>query len=220
MIRQISQPPCEAVSWNELKNALVNGDCLSASLWGCELKCGQTDQTDESRSQPPCEAVSWNVSEFFICFPQRWSASLRGCELKYQLSPYEQYLLHVSLLVRLWVEMTKRRNWQANNRVSLLERLWVEIKQATKLNRVRIVSLLERLWVEMPVPHRAPDARMCQPPWEAVSWNTDPLKFPPIHASQPPWVLKCLFGYAIIDTILVSLFERLWIEKRNTVSLL
>ena len=33
------QPPCEAVSWNVQKQLSAASGDLSASLWGCELKC-------------------------------------------------------------------------------------------------------------------------------------------------------------------------------------
>ena len=99
------QPPCEAVSWNsdqpaglashrrsaslwgcELKYIPSPVYCLhklSASLWGCELKCHLPIWPLENRCQPPCEAVSWNIVFRDECRNQS-----------------------VSLLVRLWVEMT------------------------------------------------------------------------------------------------------------------
>ena len=82
--------------------------------------------------------------------------------------------------------------------VSLLVRLWVEMNDAIITPPISCVSLLVRLWVEIQLL----------------------LLSNPLPVRQPPWVLRCLFGYAIIDTILVSLFERLWIEKRNTLWLL
>ena len=56
----ICQPPCEAVSWNNLlEEAFRGGD-----------------------SQPPCEAVSWNISMYTQNTMDMMSASLWGCELK------------------------------------------------------------------------------------------------------------------------------------------
>ena len=34
-----SQPPCEAVSWNIYMKLTIDSGYMSASLWGCELKC-------------------------------------------------------------------------------------------------------------------------------------------------------------------------------------
>ena len=57
---KICQPPCEAVSWNLQSNYNYMEHYMSASLWGCELKCDR------------------------VIFDgiQRRSASLWGCELK------------------------------------------------------------------------------------------------------------------------------------------
>ena len=126
------QPPCEAVSWNDLRRCeyhfrvvsllvrlwveikytaqhkhMISVSLLvrlwveifrvfsmvllipSASLWGCELK----------------------YSEFPRWFSWFRSASLWGCELKYQTDPGVLKELHVSLLVRLWVEMEWMVPW-------------------------------------------------------------------------------------------------------------
>ena len=85
----LSQPPCEAVSWNG------NGK--------------ENDRYQER--QPPCEAVSWNAARYCRC---------GGC--------------CVSLLVRLWVEMTLSNTPRTNTSVSLLVRLWVEISCCSPYN--------------------------------------------------------------------------------------
>ena len=169
--------------------------------------------------QPPCEAVSWNMffHNFFsgrICQPPCEAVSWNNkVEVMKQCDT-------VSLLVRLWVEISRVLKINRKQKVSLLVRLWVEISSIHRRNSflpsaslwgcelkyfkvgtsnpTTPVSLLVRLWVEIP---RGKEAHLR-------------------HYRQPPWVLRCLFGYAIIDTILVSLFERLWIEKRNTLWLL
>ena len=98
------QPPCEAVSWNWIQvmcwhaflvSLLVRlwvemsisfnlmSILLSASLWGCELKCKEEALESIDAGQPPCEAVSWNKNIMFEEGSERTSASLWGCELKY-----------------------------------------------------------------------------------------------------------------------------------------
>ena len=77
---------------------------LSASSWGCELKCNPSTHTNSLYGQPLREAVSWNVSE---------------------LSVMPQSL--VSLFVRLWVEMLPKMRAYKPDSVSLFVRLWVEI---------------------------------------------------------------------------------------------
>ena len=56
------QPLREAVSWNNF--SLHNGwlSILSASSWGCELKCAKRCwNRPRSKGQPLREAVSWNI---------------------------------------------------------------------------------------------------------------------------------------------------------------
>ena len=120
----------------------------SASLWGCELKCRPLGRNWGWQGQPPCEAVSWN---------------------RIKKSVKSSYV--VSLLVRLWVEITtpfpsnipgsrqppcEAVSWNAlgncqiyTDMVSLLVRLWVEILSRTARALMYLVSLLVRLWVEM-----------------------------------------------------------------------
>ena len=126
-----------------------------------------------SSCQPPCEAVSWNSS---YCFPTQRTS-------------------HVSLLVRLWVEILRGATKMELDKVSLLVRLWVEIiwkkryerlmKSASlwgcelKYHPFRVymgrlyVSLLVRLWVEINIHTTLERLPLCQPPCEAVSWNND-----------------------------------------------
>ena len=214
----------------------------SASLWGCELKCGQRDPwsvESESASlwgcelkcdislsvpshyrvsllvrlwvemvrrlvtvggvqgQPPCEAVSWNFRYANRTVLATTSASLWGCELK-----YHWYFLSLDPIRQPPCEAVSWNSmacmYSIGCSVSLLVRLWVEMNDAIITPPISCVSLLVRLWVEIQLL----------------------LLSNPLPVRQPPWVLRCLFGYAIIDTILVSLFERLWIEKRNTLWLL
>ena len=148
---------------------------MSASLWGCELKwytrkCYKTVQC----RQPPCEAVSWNIEDRVQYINEPTSASLWGCELKYIGSGEWIVFLSVSLLVRLWVEITKIDPALIQSAVSLLVRLWVEITLnaqrykpfvssaslwGCELKYIMIpysdinflVSLLVRLWVEIKI---------------------------------------------------------------------
>ena len=165
------QPPCEAVSWNEIKVNEINGDYLSASLWGCELKFPVELADLHQLGQPPCEAVSWNCVDLRNLPGSQMSASLWGCELKWctlkiaNLIPASASLwgcelkCHhtgstgsvslVSLLVRLWVEIFLVSIPFSFLIVSLLVRLWVEILTSFFKYLVHGVSLLVRLWVEM-----------------------------------------------------------------------
>ena len=77
---------------------------MSASSWGCELKCQWYWQQAQKSCQPPREAVSWNV------FNE--SSGIQTA---------------VSLLVRLWVEIFYLSELVSRYSVSLLVRLWVEI---------------------------------------------------------------------------------------------
>ena len=78
----------------------------------------------------------------------------------------------VSLLVRLWVEITLGMNTIGWRNVSLLVRLWVEILHQIKQSKGEKVSLLVRLWVEITSLKYLDYGKICQPPCEAVSWNT------------------------------------------------
>ena len=131
--------------------------------------------------QPPCEAVSWNAWHGTENQLVKKSASLWGCELKYGGQVYQKHRTYVSLLVRLWVEIPTPRTYHVT--CSSSASLWgCELKCLIPFcyKPVKIVSLLVRLWVEMvrfPVWQAAPT---CQPPCEAVSWNT-------LHAFVKNW---------------------------------
>ena len=103
--RKKSQPPCEAVSWNEQPKTASQISELSASLWGCKLKYKKNVRDCSDACQPPCEAVSWNNKENVKDLDIFLSASLWGCELKLPAVNPETHTLPVSLLVRLWVEI-------------------------------------------------------------------------------------------------------------------
>ena len=100
-----SQPLREAVSWNQHMLRKRKTLYLSASSWGCELKCKYLDDNDAE------SGVSLFVRlwvEIQIRHPEhshRSSASSWGCELKYTLCPRIGWKCDVSLFVRLWVEI-------------------------------------------------------------------------------------------------------------------
>ena len=78
----------------------------------------------------------------------------------------------VSLLVRLWVEMMMN---QSKENQSGSASLWgCELKWSQRFLRLQliIVSLLVRLWVEITDKGVAMRRDTCQPPCEAVSWNS------------------------------------------------
>ena len=146
-----------------------------------------------SSCQPPCEAVSWNSS---YCFPTQRTS-------------------HVSLLVRLWVEMNSSPFRRISVEVSLLVRLWVEIWDNCRQFCTRIVSLLVRLWVEMYWDRYSFCPKRRQPPCEAVSWNvlncvllTTPFSQPPCEAVSWNILNHPCRGRALR----VSLLVRLWVE--------
>ena len=79
---KICQPPCEAVSWNLQSNYNYMEHYMSASLWGCELKCDRVifdGIQRRSASLWGCE-LKWSPGSERSVLP--WSASLWGCELK------------------------------------------------------------------------------------------------------------------------------------------
>ena len=144
---KLSQPPCEAVSWNV-------ADEVRKTL---------------KESQPPCEAVSWNsidirtISGCRVSLLVRlWveiptlslyssrvaSASLWGCELK---CTSETKLAGITSQ-----PPCEAVSWNAS---------------ASAFFRSSAVSLLVRLWVEMHMPYYNILCMLRQPPCEAVSWN-------------------------------------------------
>ena len=121
------QPPCEAVSWNSKRECRGerSGVSLLVRLWvEIWLNCKRNlkhivsllvrlwvEMPDtgplvpEESCQPPCEAVSWNVSQQKCgyshyrqppCEAVSWNVVHDRCAYKPS---------HVSLLVRLWVEI-------------------------------------------------------------------------------------------------------------------
>ena len=127
LLYQFRQPPCEAVSWNTES---------------------QLQQLRNDR-QPPCEAVSWNIENNLM---EKVSSSQPPCEavswntirIKEHTRPFR-----VSLLVRLWVEISSTSHIFCHDHVSLLVRLWVEMSVISYLSWSCTVSLLVRLWVEI-----------------------------------------------------------------------
>ena len=125
-VEKMCQPPREAVSWNEQALGNEGRKPTSASSWGCELKYAYESRQTWRSSQPPREAVSWNdVAGSYVVG------------------------IVVSLLVRLWVEMSRISCRQHKEIVSLLVRLWVEISSRFFPVTIVKVSLLVRLWVEI-----------------------------------------------------------------------
>ena len=152
---KISQPPCEAVSWNEYMSSLTKLDIPSASLWGCELKLywyTYPRYTQLSASlwgcelkylrasllrlccgQPPCEAVSWNVKHWAITTMSFRQPPCEAVSWNLYLDSIIFHCIAVSLLVRLWVEIFPRNVSGKLKTVSLLVRLWVEMHQTVLL---------------------------------------------------------------------------------------
>ena len=168
----LSQPPCEAVSWNDI----------------CNFRVGPYNR------QPPCEAVSWNLLqsqpsnqtcvsllvrlwvEIPCTNPKQMvlsSASLWGCELKCDTSDYKTSKVKSASLWGCELKCVRWRHHCNRKYVSLLVRLWVEILGQRRGKKVQSVSLLVRLWVEILEHRRWYRGQSSQPPCEAVSWNTD-----------------------------------------------
>ena len=175
------QPPCEAVSWNDYKYR--QGEVLAVSLlvrlW-VEISRNTTEETKRS-GQPPCEAVSWNIA---LSVSKQDQISQPPCEAVswnpmsassffpgFRQPPCEAVSWNFGVL---W-------HFQSLNHVSLLVRLWVEIDFCTLLHRIRFrqppceaVSWNTFIW-DM-------DARNTrQPPCEAVSWNEKSIPHVQIH---------------------------------------
>ena len=164
------QPPCEAVSWNSFAGILP---AYTDRQPPCEAVSWNTFTNNEDEvfsCQPPCEAVSWNKASVTRYWKSSRSASLWGCELKYG---YRRKTVAV-----LCQPPCEAVSWNTNIRttnvmglVSLLVRLWVEISRLNVSGCMRIVSLLVRLWVEIFNTLIRFQCSFCQPPCEAVSWN-------------------------------------------------
>ena len=180
--------------WVEMWLLKENGqERKSASSWGCELKYHLFQFEPRPCSQPPREAVSWNTIDLYricktTCQPPREAVSWNrhGCDyiavvccqppreaVSWNICRLDSKKeVDVSLLVRLWVEITNNRHtaWPVRGsasswgcelkwllketlsmdwNVSLLVRLWVEIRETRKQKLRRCVSLLVRLWVEI-----------------------------------------------------------------------
>ena len=192
--KHVCQPPCEAVSWNIKNITHLLPWPLSASLWGCELKCTRILSYGilggVSLLVRLWVEISYTSLDICPCAP---SASLWGCELKCVI-PFcykpvkirqppceavswneigESHKLNspVSLLVRLWVEIIYHQTELFHEAVSLLVRLWVEISSEIFNKWHGYVSLLVRLWVEMLPGWQILCTYLRQPPCEAVSWN-------------------------------------------------
>ena len=159
----LCQPPCEAVSWNFFL------PCSQPPFW-CQPPCEAVSWNSEAHirpeiqgRQPPCEAVSWNITRSAALLR---SESQPPCEAV----SWNKFFLNtiknkpVSLLVRLWVEMTLWNIRSEESPVSLLVRLWVEIAERKRLSQLT---------------HR-------QPPCEAVSWNVKKSVANWIQYCQPP----------------------------------
>ena len=104
------QPPCEAVSWNIVVVNFFRKNIVSllVRLW-VEIPLFLLLFFSFS-GQPPCEAVSWNDSVMRGFESHMRSASLWGCELKW-LSIISTHPMNlVSLLVRLWVEISRGKS--------------------------------------------------------------------------------------------------------------
>ena len=142
----------------------------SASSWGCELKSDRLIRHVCHLRQPLREAVSWNPS--------------------YPSMPRNR--LHVSLFVRLWVEILRFRTAIPWAVVSLFVRLWVEI-----VNYVKKTKHVPR-----------------QPLREAVSWNKLLKVFCQFLCGQPlREAVSWNNPYAeLLAQDKVSLFVRLWVE--------
>ena len=134
-----------ASSWGcELKCIVPVGPhvyILSASSWGCELKWPDAWPSDPEPGQPLREAVSWN-----------------------NLNPTYSTL-------RLWVEISTKADASDCFIVSLFVRLWVEIKVRHHGIIGAFVSLFVRLWVEIVLLFIVVLPGNRQPLCEAVSWN-------------------------------------------------
>ncbi len=98
------QPLYEAVSWNG-RNPHRFVKRKSASIWGCELKCSLNNCfciLFWSASIWGCE-LKYDSS--FAEFKEELSASIWGCELKFHSNLAFLRAIHVSLYMRLWVEI-------------------------------------------------------------------------------------------------------------------
>ena len=165
----------------------------SASSWGCELKfrgmllslkshpvslfvrlwveiLSQTVRALTYSRQPLREAVSWNYLREKELFHLLLSASSWGCELKCQRELVKRRLGHVSLFVRLWVEISIEQElrvhpWSASSWGCELKYIQMSVPHINSLSASSWGCELK--WTEA----TAGKYEACQPLREAVSWN-------------------------------------------------
>ena len=143
---------------------------LSASLWGCELKFCWYSASMTVNCQPPCEAVSWN-EQLTIQKDIRWSQP--PCEaVSWNMRQLP------TVLYKNCQPPCEAVSWNAvstqsqfTHAVSLLVRLWVEISSVPSIHgtTVRQPPCEAVSW------NNDSETNVytldCQPPCEAVSWN-------------------------------------------------
>ena len=143
------------------------------------------------------------------------SASLWGCELKYPLTVLFLVLFPVSLLVRLWVEISRKRNhWRTAFCQPPCEAVsW----NGTPMKTFSIGNCQPPCeavsWNIMAYVCFVGDR--CQPPCEAVSWNVLTIvALSDESSSASLWgcELKCFEFLFSLGEIPVSLLVRLWVE--------
>ena len=144
---QCCQPLREAVSWNTENRITQPLPKLSASSWGCELKCVILP----SRINVTWSASSWGCELKYAfrssVFIRNKSASSWGCELKCNREICMRISRFVSLFVRLWIEI----KWQDETVETVLRqplRETVRWNFCKKCNRIYFfASFFIRLWV-------------------------------------------------------------------------
>ena len=179
--------------WVEIPaGVIIDGFTWSASLWGCELKL-KTGSRKIGKLQ---------------------SASLWGCELKFRDNFSIHSVLVVSLLVRLWVEITSPdRLYRAYVSASLwgCELKWSHIHLLSNYTPSASLWGCELKYRAFrPLPFLTG-----QPPCEAVSWNASVSPSAPvIKPSASLWGCELKCTETVIGCIwrLVSLLVRLWVE--------
>ena len=187
------------MSWNT--NELLRTVCIQVSLlvrlW-VEMGILSGWLVMESR-QPPREAVSWNITKHSIdsvttCQPPREAVSWNAKGVA------DSAMAVVSLLVRLWVEITSQQPFFSyafcqppREAVS-----WNVYSFCIDTSQQRQPPREAVSWNFILVKNET--AIFCQPPREAVSWNISDCVMLTVHNRQPPreavsWNVKFLLQF-------------------------
>ena len=143
----------------------------SASLWGCELKCGLWWYCKEPRMSASLWGCELKFENTGCSGAWRLSASLWGCELKCSTKRREPGQYSQPLYEAVSWNLC-RGKCRADRFVSLFMRLWVEITDDEIEYRISPSASLWGCELKYDIIWTMAKTADSQPLYEAVSWNT------------------------------------------------